>query len=140
EVPFTGSPSLAIALGRDKVRTKHLLQGAGLPTPAFQVISRSPCPRWEHPWPAIVKPACQDASIGIDQGSVVTDQAQLDARVEYILGRYGPPVLVEQFIHGREFHVSFVEEPGDNPLQPELLLVPLAEICYDYRPGRTYWP
>src|SRR5262245_62788859 len=35
DVPFTGCPSTALALGRDKIRTKHLLAAAGLPTPDY---------------------------------------------------------------------------------------------------------
>jgi D-alanine-D-alanine ligase len=139
-VPFTGSPSTAIALARDKVRTKHLLRGAGLPTPPFLVVEDPPWPAWPHPWPAIVKPACQDGSVGIDQNSVVTDQEQLANRVEYILERYGPPVLIEQFIFGREFHVSYIEEPGETPLAPVLTLVPLAEVRFRDERAEGLWP
>lgn len=139
-LPFTGSPSFAIALGRDKVRTKYLLQGAGLPTPAFLVVDKGPCPRWPHAWPAIVKPACQDASLGIEQASVVTEQAQLQERVVHVLERFGPPVLVEQFIFGREFHATFIEDPGESPLHPQLTPLPLGEIRFEYKPGAPYWP
>lgn len=124
-VPFTGCPSPAMALGRDKVRTKHLLAAAGLPTPPYLVADRAPAPKWAGGWPAIVKPACQDASVGIDQASVVTTQAELNARVRYVLKAYGPPVLVEGFVFGREFHVNLVEHPADG-----LTLLPLAEIGF----------
>lgn len=139
-VPFTGSPSFAIALGRDKVRTKHLLRGASLPTAPFLTLDHPPCPKWEYEWPAIVKPACQDSSVGIEQGSVVTNQAELESRVRHVLDRYGAPILIEQFIFGREFHVNFIEEQGDSPLEPKLTMVPLAEIRFDYQPGQNFWP
>src|SRR5580658_10498764 len=61
-IPFTGCPSLSLALGRDKIRTKHLLTAAGLPTPEYLVIDQLPVPTWKADWPAIVKPALQDAS------------------------------------------------------------------------------
>ncbi|HJZ60141.1 MAG TPA: hypothetical protein VKE74_34685 [Gemmataceae bacterium] len=138
-VPFTGSPSVALALGRDKVRTKHLLSAAGLITPDYAVIDRLPVPKWDCEWPAIVKPAYQDASVGIDQRSVVTTQEQLEERVRYILSAYGPPVLVERFVFGREFHVNLIEDgPGEGPGRP-LIVLPLAEIEFDRRdPDR--WP
>lgn len=139
-IPFTGSPSFAIALGRDKVRTKHLLRGASLPTAPFLMFERFPCPKWEYEWPAIVKPACQDSSVGIEQGSVVTNQEELESRVRHVLDRYGAPILIEQFIFGREFHVNFIEESGDSPLEPKLTMVPLAEIRFDYQPGQNFWP
>jgi D-alanine-D-alanine ligase len=135
DVPFTGCPSAALALGRDKIRTKHLLAAAGLPTPAYAVVESPPAPRWRRGWPAIAKPACQDASVGIDQGSVVTSQKQLDDRVRLLLDRYGPPVLVERFVFGREFHVNVIEDqPGGPPV-----VLPLAEIEFKGAgPGR--WP
>jgi D-alanine-D-alanine ligase len=139
-VPFTGSPSLALALGRDKVRTKLLLQAAGVPTADFQVIETPPAPRWPYEWPAIVKPACQDCSVGIDQGSVVTNQKELGERVALVLERYGPPVMVEQFVFGRELHANIVEEPGESPLAPELVSVPFAELRFTYEPGHRFWP
>ncbi len=139
-IPFTGSPSHAIALGRDKIRTKLLMQGAGLPTAAFQVIDRMPGPRWPSAYPVIVKPAYQDSSVGIDQSSVVTNQKELDDRVADILERYGPPVLVEQFVFGREFHASVIDEPGHSPLTPKPMTIPLTEICFTFEPGKRYWP
>jgi D-alanine-D-alanine ligase len=132
-VPFTGSPAAALALARDKARTKHLLRGAGLPTPAFFVVERPPCPPCELGWPAIVKPACLDASVGIEQASVVTGQAQLEARVAHVLDRYGPPALVEQFVRGREFHVHVIQ--GADGLD----LLPLAEIEFREQ-DPSYWP
>ncbi len=46
----------------------------------------------------MVKPVTQDASVGLDQRSVVSDQAALEARVAFLLQEYGAPVLVEEFI------------------------------------------
>jgi D-alanine-D-alanine ligase len=131
-VPFTGCPAVALALGRDKVRTKYLLRGAGLPTAAFRVVEEPGGVEWPGPWPAFVKPACQDASVGIDQGSVVTSAAELDARVRLVFERYGGPVLVEEYVPGREFHVHVM----DDPTGPVIL--PPTEIRF--RPRDGYWP
>jgi D-alanine-D-alanine ligase len=137
-VPYTGCPAAALALGRDKVRTKHLLAAAGLPTPEYVVVEGPPVPAWAGGWPAIVKPACQDASVGIDQSSVVTSQEQLDERVRFVLRTYGPPVLVERFLTGREFHVNMVEDgPADRPRA--LTVLPLAEIAYRHT-DPSHWP
>jgi D-alanine-D-alanine ligase len=132
-VPFTGSPAFALAVGRDKVRAKHLFRGARLATPPFQVVESPSMPPWPHPWPAIVKPACQDASVGIDQGSVVKSQPELDARVAYLFEKYGGPVLVEQYIAGREFHVHVIDGPDGRPV-----VLPATEIRFEA--GAGYWP
>lgn len=134
-VPFTGSPSFAIALGRDKIRTKHLLRGAGVPTADFQVVEGGPPPTWPHAWPAIVKPALQDCSLGIEQASVVTNQVELEHRVAQTIERYGPPVLIEEFLFGREFLANVIDEPDGG-----LLMVPVTELRFEHEPGRKLWP
>jgi D-alanine-D-alanine ligase len=139
DLPFTGSPAATLALARDKGRTKHLLRGAGLPTPAFFVVERLPCPPCPLAWPAIVKPACLDASVGIEQASVVTSQEQLESRVAHVLGRYGLPALVEQFVRGREFHVYLIEEIDPDTGSRSLRMLPPGEILFLER-GPGYWP
>ena len=129
-IPFTGSPSDTLTLARDKQRTKYLLRGAGLPTSPFFTVDRLPVPPCGLDWPVIVKPANQDASVGIEQGSVVTTQAQLDERVELILKRYGGTVLIEQFITGREFLVSLVEGAPDETGRCVPLVLPFSEIVF----------
>jgi D-alanine-D-alanine ligase len=132
EIPYTGSPYPALCVAHDKSLAKHLFHGAGLPTPPFQVVDGLPVPACRLGWPVIVKPATQDASVGLDQGSVVTTQEQLDARVALMLERYGPPVLIEQYIAGRELNVALVEFP-------ELHTLPISEILFlDKDPER--WP
>ena len=135
-VPFTGAGSFGQAIARDKIRTKYLLQGAGIPTPPFQVIERLPAGSWPHDWPAIVKPAYQDASIGIEQKSVVTSQCELDAQVDHVFQRFGGPALVEQFIDGREILLHLYDDPADG----RLIVTPAAEIVFEFSPDQKLWP
>ena len=131
-IPFTGSPFRTLTLARAKHLTKQLLRGAGLPTADFFVVEELPVAPCDLNWPVIVKPATQDASVGLDQDSVVTNQYQLEQRVAYILETYGPPVLVEEYIQGREINVAVTEIP-------EFMSLPPAEILFDkVRPGS--WP
>lgn len=131
-LPTTGAPAETLALARFKPWTKHLLQGAGLPTPAGLLVEQLPVPSGPLAWPVIVKPACQDASLGVDQGSVVTSTEQLHQRVTLLVQRYGGPVLVEEYIPGRELVVGIIEKPERYPL-------PVSEILFrEQRPGS--WP
>ena len=123
-VPFTGSPFPALSLCRSKHLTKRIFQGAGLPTPEFFVVEQLPVPRCPLSWPVIVKPAEQDASVGLDQGSVVSNQERLNERVSLVLDTFGPPVLVEQFIPGRELTAAVIESPN-------LQVLPLAELLFE---------
>jgi D-alanine-D-alanine ligase len=130
-VPYTGCPPTALMLAHDKPRTKLLLAGAGLPTAEFLEVRGQPIPSSSIGWPVIVKPGTEDASVGLDQGSVVQNQRQLEERCRRLLERYGPPVLVERYIAGREINVSVVEDP-------DLRVLPLSEILFDPAPG--HWP
>jgi len=130
--PFTGSPMQALSLARNKPLTKHLLRGAGLPSADFLVVEEMPVRDLRLPWPIIVKPAQQDASVGLTQESVCVNQEQLEQRVAYILETYGAPVLLEEFIAGREFNVALME-------LPDLQFLPPAEVLFaSERPD--YWP
>lgn len=129
-LPLTGAPPECLALARDKVRAKWLLAGAGLPTPRFHwldarhgdprhLLAELPIhPTATSPW--IVKPAREDASLGISFQSVVTDEVGLERQVVRIVSRYGA-ALIEQYIAGREFNVGVVALP-----EPRAL--PLAEV------------
>jgi D-alanine-D-alanine ligase len=101
----TGSSARTNAICIDKSRTKARLIAAGIPTPAYQIFTH-PGGVYLHQYPAMVKPAWDDASIGIDLKSVVTNPEELNSRVEYILETYHQPALVEEFIPGRELSIS----------------------------------
>lgn len=132
EIPYTGCPYQTLCLARSKHVTKHLLAGAGLPTAKFFVVEEVPVEDCPLGWPVIVKPATQDASVGVDQGSVVTNLDRLNDRVAYLLENYGPPVLIEDFILGREFSVGLIETA-------DLRTLPVSEILFvDKDPD--FWP
>lgn len=131
-IPYTGCPFMALSLGRNKHLTKQILKGAGLPTADFYTVDRLPAAKNHLGWPVIVKPATQDASVGLDQGSVVRDQEALEARAAYLLKQYGGPVLVEEFILGREFNLGVIE-------MPELKVLPVAEVLFEDK-GEDWWP
>ena len=61
----------------------------------------------EFPLPAIVKPAAEDASVGIDNGAVCTSKRALKKRVALMLEQF-EEVLVQEYVAGREFNVGFV--------------------------------
>jgi D-alanine-D-alanine ligase len=132
EIPYTGCPYQTLCLARSKPLTKHLLAGAGLPTAGFFVVEEVPVEACSLGWPVIVKPATQDASVGVDQGSVVTNLERLNERVALLLDNYGPPVLIEEFIRGRELNVGLIETP-------ELRVLPISEILFVEK-DPEYWP
>lgn len=102
---FTGADSAVLDLACDKKRVKKVLEDAGIPTPSWRLYSTPEKAGWDR-FPAIVKAANEHCSEGITRESVVTTERELLDRVAYILDTYRQPALVEDFIDGREFHVS----------------------------------
>lgn len=102
---FTGSSSATLALSYDKLRVKQILDRGGIPTPSWRLYTRTEENGW-HTFPAIVKPARGHCSEWLTAESVAMDEKELKERIAYLVERVGMPALVEDFIDGREFHVS----------------------------------
>jgi D-alanine-D-alanine ligase len=125
-VPVTGAGTWTLAVCRRKAMANVVLAQAGLPIPRWTLAQGRIAD--DFPLPAIVKPAAEDASAGLDLGSVVTDRRGLKARVAAMTERFDE-VLVQEYIAGREFNVGFV---GDRVL-------PVSEIDFTGMPAGT-WP
>jgi D-alanine-D-alanine ligase len=137
QIPFTGNSTDTLTLARDKMRTKHLFRGAGLPTAPFYSVDGKNAQEHTLGWPVIVKPIGQDASVGIDQHSVVSNQKSLTERVAWVCERYRGPALVEQFIPGREFLIHVFEGlPNESGIRVPTV-IPASEIQFL---DKELWP
>jgi len=102
KLPYTGSGMAASAIAMDKLRTKWMWMGAGLPTPGFVWVSNLmpfDIERFDLPFPVIVKPSHEGSSIGMRK---VYDNEALVNAVAYAL-EFDSEVLIEQWITGREY-------------------------------------
>jgi D-alanine-D-alanine ligase len=112
-LPFTGSGAYGIALSRDKIRSRQLLQAAGIGVPPFIVIPHRRRARTISLQPPfLVKPNQLANSLGVRAGSVVSTYAQAKARADVIWRRFQVPSLCDTFIVGREFQVGLIERRG----------------------------
>lgn len=125
-LPFTGNDSRTLALCLNKFKTKAVLKSSGLPT-APAVLVEAPDQKIDLPLPLIVKPNTEDASLGIHPDSVVRDEDALRRQIARILEVFEEPVLVEQFVEGREFNVAVLDVD-----KPEAL--PVSEIDFTRLP------
>lgn len=117
---YTGCPGPALRLALDKAASKQLLQAAGIPTPAHQLLDNATLEHFHLTYPCIVKPCAEDASHGISEKSVVNDDAGLAAQVAEVCSRFGGQALVEEFIDGPEINASVLGEQ----------VLPPSEIAY----------
>lgn len=109
-IPYTGSDALTLGTALNKTRVKEILLHNGLPTPRFQLF-RSPVKislAESMKFPLIVKPSREDASIGIEPSSIVTNANELRKRVRFVIEEFDQPALVEEYIDGRELNVALL--------------------------------
>lgn len=107
-LPYTGSGVLASALGMDKLRTKEIWRGAGLPTPPWRLVESAAelaDAAAELGLPLAVKPSREGSSIGISR---VGEPAQFQLAWERATS-CDSPVLVEPWIQGQEFTGSLLQ-------------------------------
>ena len=126
-VPFTGCRPWAIASCHRKHVANTLLTAAAIPVPRFVLSQGNRIPA-DLTLPAIVKPAAEDASLGIDAGSVCTSKRGLRKRVAEMVEQWDE-VIVQEYVAGREFNVGFVGKQA----------LPIAELVFDNMPEGS-WP
>jgi len=102
---FTGSGSDTLSLSYDKLRVKEILDRKGIPTPRWRLYNSAGSNGW-HEFPAIVKPAAGHCSEWLSSESVAMNAKEMHDRISYLVDNAGLPAIVEDFIDGREFHVS----------------------------------
>ncbi|MBU2492039.1 MAG: ATP-grasp domain-containing protein [Bacteroidetes bacterium] len=131
-IPYTGAPPLALGTCQNKTLTKRILSSLGISTPHFKYIKKHrKSYRLGLNYPLIVKPALEDASVGIENDSIVFNSKALKKRVELVLDEYHQPALVEEFIDGRELNVAVL---GDkNPV-----VLPISEIDFTKMPDHLH--
>jgi D-alanine-D-alanine ligase len=125
-IPFTGATAAHFAATTDKPFAKTVLRSGGVETPDWSFG-----PNWRGLDPErlyIVKAADEDASVGIDEKSVVKGR-EVRAKVEDRIARFGGRWFAEAYVDGREFNIA-VLAGADGPI-----VFPLAEMCF-----RPDWP
>jgi D-alanine-D-alanine ligase len=109
EIPYTFSDPMILSLTLHKGMTKRVMRDAGLPTPAFaEVAHLDDLAHVNLSYPLFAKPLAEGTGKGIDGGSILRSPAELRARCAYLLERFAQPVLVEEYLPGREFTVGIV--------------------------------
>ncbi|MDD4493201.1 MAG: ATP-grasp domain-containing protein [Eubacteriales bacterium] len=124
EIPFTGSDETTLCIALDKALSKRLLSTYKIKTPKYRVVTgvnANACKGLRYP--LIVKPNAEGSSKGVSDLAVVDNVEELKNVLKANLV-YGCPMLVEEYIAGREFTVGLVGNGSD------LKVFPPMEIAY----------
>ena len=113
-VGYCLSDPLVCAVTLDKAVTKRLVQSAGLATPGFCVVS-SPgeIELVKLDFPLFAKPVAEGTGKGVDVRSHIDSPEDLRRTCLHLLERFGQPVLVEEFLPGREFTTAILGSGHD---------------------------
>ena len=133
-IPYVGPHVAASAVAMDKTLTKLVVDHAGVPQAAWQLVRASELDNhmentlsqleMRFRYPMFVKPAGTGSSVGVSKAA---DREALRAAL-LCAAKYDRKILVEEFIHGREIEVAVMG--NDNPV---------ASICGEIDSGADFY-
>jgi D-alanine-D-alanine ligase len=135
-IPYTFSDALVCALTLDKAFAKRIVRDAGLATPAFEVVERAAdVADVGLRYPLFAKPLAEGTGKGVDAASRINSPAELARVCESLLARFEQPVLVEEFLPGREFTAAIL---GNGPRAyvlgvMEIVVIDDPHTIYSYK-------
>ncbi len=134
-IPYSGAGLEALMVSNNKIRSKKLFEKHNIPTPLYSVIlpagriTRSLVP---GKFPVIVKPAFDHASVGISEDSVASSFIQFRKIVKKLRTAFRQPLIAEEFIKGKELHVTVLETNN------QTVALPIAELLFRNNKGNRW--
>ena len=130
-IPYSGSDPFTLTLCLDKAKAKETLAFHGIPTPKFLLVEKlADLYRVAEKLtlPLFVKPVHEGSSKGITDSNLCRNRDQLFRQTEFLLENYRQPVLVEEFLPGKEFTCAVLGN-GD-----ETTVLPLVAMNFESLP------
>jgi D-alanine-D-alanine ligase len=124
---ITGTGSHGMLYAQDKGVAKKILEFHGIHTPVFARSYRGRLD-FSHDlaFPVIVKPAREDGSIGIEFNAVVSSIRELMERIDWLHANFNSPVLIEEYVEGREMYVGVLG--NENPVALPVIELDLSKL------------
>ena len=141
-IPYTGSDPLTLSLTLDKAMAKRVILSEHIPTPRFKKVERmEDLNGLDLLYPLFVKLCYEGSSKGVRLDSKILDRPSLEEKTKWLLGNYGSPLLVEEFVSGPEFTVGVLG--NDDPsvlgvMQIEIKGTPQNEAIYSLEVKREW--
>lgn len=122
-IPYTGSGPLGHGLAFNKIIAGNIFNASNIETPAFIYLNNiEELDDRKLKYPVLVKPKDEGSSRGIHDDSLIFDREFLIKKLEESLQLYNPPIMIMEYIEGREFTVGVIEINGS------LEVLPILEI------------
>lgn len=108
-IPYTFSDPVTIGVCHHKGLTKKILSFSGIKTSPFFIVENiEDIESVNLNYPLFIKPAAEGTGKGISTKSVITNKRELYDSSKLLLEKFNQPVLVEEFLTGREFTVGVI--------------------------------
>jgi D-alanine-D-alanine ligase len=120
-IPYSGSDPFSLSLCLDKARTKETLTFHGIPTPKFALVERIEdfeSRTADLKLPLFVKPVHEGSSKGITDSNLCWDRPHLLRQIGFLLENYNQPVLVEEYLPGKEFTCAVLGNGAEATVLP----------------------
>ena len=132
-IPYSHSGVLASALAMDKAMAKRIFEAAGLRCPESVMTTLDQLDQGDHMQPPyVVKPNREGSSVGV---TIVKDEKdRLPLRNDW---PYGPDIMVERYVEGRELTVSVLGSRGDDDRALGVTEVRPKQGFFDYHAKYT---
>ena len=130
---YTGCNPRGLLIAHDKALSKKILSYHRIRVPKFSVYPRGRKPRLSTKlrYPLIVKSLYEEGSYGISQASIVHTAEKCLERIAYLHEKLRTPVIVEEFVDGRELYLSII---GNQRVE----VLPLVELAFGNLPDGNY--
>ncbi|PKK88494.1 MAG: D-alanine--D-alanine ligase [Candidatus Wallbacteria bacterium HGW-Wallbacteria-1] len=114
KIPYTGAAPTCLGLCYNKSLVNQIAHSMDIPVPMETYVgSGDSAATLPSTFPAILKPNFGDSSVGITRNSIVNTGEELVERVEWLRQNVGKgPILIQEFLTGREFSVGIIGNPG----------------------------
>lgn len=130
QIPYTGSDPLTLTTCLDKARTKEVLSYYGIPNAKFLLIeSLEDINKFDLSFPIIMKPVAEGSSKGIFNSSFISNINELKNNLSDFFIEYNQPILLEEFLPGREFTVALIGNGN------EVEVLPIIELNLNELPS-----
>lgn len=141
KIPYTFSGPATLGVSLNKAFTKQIVRDCGVNTPPFFVVAQAKdIAKVNLQFPLFAKPISEGTGKGIDRMSKITSADQLEKVCSKLLQKFNQPVLIEEFLPGREFTVG-VLGTGENAWVPgamEIVYKKAQEDIYSYENKENY--
>lgn len=116
KINYTGSNKDVLKFDSNKVLAKSYLKRRGIPTADFFTAIPKEYKENELPlkFPLFLKPKDAANGNGIDDDSFVNTFKEYESKILSLYNQFKEPVLVEEYLDGREFTVSIIRKQNND--------------------------